>query len=443
MPTSEEHDESVSGAAAEAARMSYGRLVALLAVQWRDVSAAEDAIQDAFAAAMRDWPVSGIPEHPEAWLMTAARRRMIDAHRRDVREAAATRKVQSPVEVWQDEAGSGESIPDERLNLLLLCAHPAIDASLHSPLMLQCVLGLEASEIASAFLVPPSTMAQRLVRAKAKIREAGLRFELPEREELSGRLGAVLVAVYAAFNADWDSVPGNNAGRGLGQEAIWLGRVLAGRMPEEPEVLGLLALMLYCHARRSARRVDGRYVPLTEQDCKRWNRSEIAEAERLLKRAAQARAAREDSGLPGRFQLEAAIQSVHAARALTGEVDWSALMQLYRGLLQVEPSIGALVGCAAVTAEVSGAREGLEVLDRIQPEDVVAYQPYWATRGVLLIRAGQMVEGCAAIERACGLTEDEAVRRYLFEQIRAGRARERGAGGRRGLTEFGGEFGGE
>ncbi len=358
--------------------------------------------------------------------MTAARRKMVDGHRRRAAEgralsASATGSGAGEETGWEAEVlGGGVKIPDERLKLLFLCAHPAIDAGVHTPLMLQCVLGLDAAEIASAFLVPPAAMSQRLVRAKTKIRQTAMRFELPEEQELRARLEAVLTAVYAAYGAGWESATVAGETRGLAQEAIWLGRVLAELMPDEPEVLGLLALMLYSHSRRNARRVAGRFVPLMEQACERWDRRDIAEAESLLKRAAQRRLERGESGLPGRHQLEAAIQSVHAARALTGEVDWEAVAQLYRGLMAAAPSVGAAVGLAAALGEAGDVRGGLAVLDELAGETVAGYQPYWATRGMLLLRAGEQAAGRDALERACGLTEDEAVREYLRGQM-AGR----------------------
>ena len=304
------------------------------------------------------------------------------------------------------------SLPDERLKLLFVCAHPAIDADMRTPLMLQTVLGLEGAEIARAFLVAPATMSQRLVRAKNKIRHAGIAFEIPEAHELPERLEAVLDAIYAAYGNGWEDAAGVDArARGLTEEAIWLARVLLEVLPDEPEVQGLLALMLHCEARRPARRsADGRFVPLSEQDATQWNAAMIAEAERLLARAAKfARA--------GRFQLEAAIQSVHAERARTGCTDWHAIALFYEHLVQLFPALGAQVARAAAVAEVRGARKGLELLDELEGEAVASYQPYWAVRAHLLKGMNRYDEAVDAFDRALGLADDDAVRGQLLERL--------------------------
>jgi RNA polymerase sigma-70 factor (ECF subfamily) len=287
--------------AEEAARASYGRLVAILAHRTRDIAAAEDALSEALVSALAVWPRRGVPKNPEAWLLTAARNRLKNAARADhVRRVAGPEVVLRNIPEDQDDG-----LPDPRLRLMFVCAHPAIDPAARTPLMLQTVLGIDAARIAQAFLVEPAAMSQRLVRAKARIRDAGLRFELPRPEELEERLGAVLDAVYAAFGRGWDELDHPEAPETLTSEAIWLARLLAALMPEEPEPKGLLALMLYCTARRAARRdAAGAFVPLNRQDARLWNRSMIVEAEGLLTRAAQA-------GRFGRFQCEAAFQSVH------------------------------------------------------------------------------------------------------------------------------------
>jgi RNA polymerase sigma-70 factor (ECF subfamily) len=301
--------------------------------------------------------------------------------------------------------------PDERLKLLFVCAHPAIDADMRTPLMLQTVLGLEGAEIARAFLVAPTTMSQRLVRAKNKIRHAGIAFEVPEPRELPERLEAVLDAIYAAYGNGWEDAAGvDTRARGLTEEAIWLARVLLEVMPDEPEVQGLLALMLHCEARRSARRSSGRFVPLSEQDPQRWNAVTIAEAERLLARAAT-------FGRPGRFQIEAAIQSVHAERARTGYTDWHAIALFYERLVQLSPALGALVARAAAVAEVKGARRGLELLDELDATVVASYQPYWAVRAHLLKGVNRYGEAVDAFDRALGLADDDAVRRQLLDRL--------------------------
>jgi RNA polymerase sigma-70 factor (ECF subfamily) len=278
--------------------------------------------------------------------------------------------------------------------------------------MLQAVLGLDAARIASAFLVAPAAMGQRLVRAKQRIRDAGIRFEVPERGELAARLDSVLDAIYAAYGSGWDDVAGADPRRrGLAEEAIWLGRLAARLLPDEPEALGLLALMLHCEARRAARRTDaGRYVPLTQQDVGRWSRAMIDEAEATLVAASR-------FGRPARFQLEAAIQSAHAQRAATGRTDWDAIALLYEGLVRLVPGIGARVGHAAALAEARDARTGLAALDRIAPTTVQAYQPYWALRGHLLMRLGRRLDAMPAYERALGLSEDRAVCDFLLDRL--------------------------
>ena len=391
-----------------AARDSYGRLVTFLAARSRDIAAAEDALADAFRAALETWPRDGVPDRPEAWLLTAARRRLIDGARRLQVRAEAVPGLRLAAEEAQDLAETGR-FPDERLKLLFVCAHPAIDAAMHTPLMLQTVLGLDAARIASAFLVSPAAMGQRLSRAKVKIRDAGIAFELPEAKELPPRLDAVLQAVYAAYGSGWDDVAGADPRRkGLAAEAIDLGRMLRPLLPAEPEVEGLLALMLYCEARREARRGPaGEFIPLSEQDTAQWSMPMVAEAERILASAAQ-------DGRMGRFQLEAAIQSVHTQRARTGETDWEVIALLYGGLVRLAPTIGARVGQAAAVAEARGAAAGWALLQAIPAEAVASYQPYWALAAHLLRRLGKPAD--TAYERAIGLCEDPAMRAFLLRR---------------------------
>src|SRR5579862_4382820 len=288
---------------------------------------------------------------------------------------------------------------------------PGIDPALHTPLMLQTVLGLDAVRIAHAFLISPTTMGQRLVRAKTKIRRAGIQFEVPQAGELADRLDAVLEAIYAAFGIGWDDMAGvDQRGRDLAEEALWLARVLLQLMPGEAEVRGLLALMLHCEARRPARRgPDGRYVPLSEQDSQRWSLPLIEEAEHHLAEASS-------RGRMGRFQLEAAIQSVHAERARSGRTEWTAITLFYEQLIRISPTLGTRTGYAAAVAEANGPEEGLAVLDRIDLNDVAAYQPYWAVRAHLLQRLGKTSEAADSLDRAIGLAEDPAVRQFLLQK---------------------------
>jgi predicted RNA polymerase sigma factor len=392
------------------ARESYGRLVAYLSSHTRDVASAEDALSDALIAALKTWPRDGLPQNPEAWLMTAARRSFIDLVRhRQVVEASEPTLVLLSEE--RNEATLSVDFPDDRLKLLFVCAHPAIDAAMHTPLMLQTVLGLDAARIAGAFLVSPKTMGQRLVRAKTKIRDGGIQFEVPQDRELPARLDAVLEAIYAAFGIGWDDMAGvDQPGRDLTEEAIWLARVLLQLMPREAEVRGLLALMLHCDARRPARRGrDGRFIPLSEQDTTQWSLPLIEEAERHLAEALE-------RGRAGRFQLEAAIQSVHAERARSGATDWGAIAMFYEQLIRTSPTLGPRTGYAAAIAEANGPAAGLAALDAIGTEDVAGYQPYWAVRAHLLQRLGKKTEALEAYDQAIGLAEDPAVREFLLRK---------------------------
>ncbi len=301
-------DHAAREAAEAVARRSYGKLVAYLSARTRDVAAAEDALAEAFAAALADWP-SGIPKNPEGWLVTVARRKAIDAVRR--RQSGEENAAQVRLMTEELEAAEASDIPDQRLALMFACAHPAIDAGIRAPLILQTILGFDAATIASAFLVAPATMGQRLARAKNKIRQAGVPFRVPERTELRERLDAVLAAIYAAFAEGWSDPAGTEARRrNLAEEGIWLGRLVVSLLPDEPEALGLLALMLFAEARRGARRnAEGDYVPLAEQDTAAWDADLIDEAEALLRGASS-------MNVIGRYQLEAAVQSAHVVRRL-------------------------------------------------------------------------------------------------------------------------------
>jgi RNA polymerase sigma-70 factor (ECF subfamily) len=413
---------SAHRAAERAARQSYGKLVAWLAARSRDVAVAEDALSEAFAAALATWPAQGVPHAPEAWLLATARRRLIDMARRRRTSEAAVDHLLLSIEEAAARAGDTGGVPDQRLRLLFACAHPAIDPAMRSPLMLQTVLGLDAAAIAAAFLLPPATMGQRLVRAKRRIRDAGIPFRLPERADLPARLDAVLEAIYAAFSAGWADPAGLDQRRqGLVEEALWLGRMLAHLLPDEPEVLGLLALMLHATARSAARRgADGGYVPLTAQDPALWDGAAIAEAEQALREASALRRI-------GRFQLEAAVQSVHAARRRTGRTDWAAIVDLYDGLAALTGSAVVGVNRSIALAETDGAAAGLAALDALSAEPgLAAYQPYWAARADLLSRLDRIAAADAAYEHALALEADPAARRFLADRRAALQPRSRG-----------------
>jgi RNA polymerase sigma-70 factor (ECF subfamily) len=399
--------DEASRAAERVARESFGRLVAFLAARTRDVAGAEDALAEAFAQALSQWPVSGVPENPAAWLLTAARRRASDARRRRNLEAGGAERL--ALMAGELEAASAEAIPDRRLALMFACAHPAIDRAVRAPLILQAVLGLTAADIAAAFLVPPAAMGQRLVRAKTRLRDAGVPFRIPDREELPERLAAVLEAIYAAYARGW----GDEAPR-LAEEAMWLAEVVVGLMPDEPEAKGVLALMCYAEARRPARRTaDGAFVPLEEQDVALWDKSALGMAERLLREASRA-------GPSGRYQIEAAIQSAHVARRLGGAATWPAIVALYDHLLELTHSPVAALNRAVALAETEGPEAALAALVPLaNDERLAAYQPYWAARGALLARAGRAAEARVALTRALGLADDPAVRAWLRGRLEA------------------------
>jgi predicted RNA polymerase sigma factor len=401
-------DESARSIAEAVARRSYGKLVAFLSARTRDVAAAEDALSEAFASALAAWPVSGCPENPEAWLLTVARRKLIDLNRR----ARTAEQAAPDLQLFANEFGDASiemEIPDRRLALMFACAHPAIDVGVRAPLMLQALLGLDAQLIASAFLTSPTAMSQRLVRAKSKIRQAGIPFKEPASEELPARLETVLDAIYAAFAQGWmDPGATDVSRRDLAEEALFLGRLLVELLPTEPEALGLLALMLHAHARSRARRSPlGAYVPLSQQDTSLWDSDMIDVAESLLHRA-------RTLNRIGRFQLEGALQSAHVHRRRTGENNWSAVLQLYDRLLELSGSPVVAINRVLALAEVAGARRALAELDLIAADArVLGYQPYWATRADLLARAGETLSAREAYDRAIGLESDDAVRAFL------------------------------
>ena len=405
---------SAGRSAGVAARDSYGRLLVLLAASTSDLAAAEDALADAFERALRTWPSQGVPASPDAWLLTVARNRLRDQWK----SAREQRSV--PLDAGQNALAhiddiDVDSIPDRRLELMLVCAHPAINRAVRTPLMLNTVLGFTASQIGQAFSMPPSAMATRLVRAKKRIKAAGIPFRIPDRADLPARMTSVLEAVYAAYVIDWATGPvidwatGPQARR-LPSEAMHLAEVLTGLVPGDPEARGLAALIELSAARAPAR-VDagGRFVPLADQDPSLWDSHLISRAHEHL-RAAHAR------GQLGRFQLEAAIQAVHCARGRCGTTDWPTLLTLHRILHAVAPSLGSGVALAAVTAEVDGPAAGLATLDKLLEEagePARRFQPAKATRAHLLDRLGRKQESVAAYDSAISLTNDTGARQYL------------------------------
>ncbi|WP_427915522.1 RNA polymerase sigma factor [Ramlibacter sp. MMS24-I3-19] len=410
-------------AAEQVARRSYGKLVAILAARTRDVAGAEDALAEAFASALAEWPARGVPHAPEGWLLTVARRRMVDAVRMRLHDEAAAAQLSILSDIDESEEGW---LPDRRLGLLFACAHPGIDPAVRAPLMLQVVLGFDAAAIGSAFLVAPAAMSQRLVRAKAKIRHAGIPLEEPAPREMPDRLDAVLAAIYAAYTEGWIDAGGTDPHRrNLSDEALWLARLTVALLPAEPEALGLLSLLLHTHARRHARRdAGGRYVQLAEQSMASWDDAMIDEAEALLRQASTA-------GRPGRYQLEAAIQSAHAARRRGHPTDWAGIVRLYDGLLGMTQSPVTAINRAVALANATDARTGLRALEEVAGDKRLGdYQPYWAARADLLARCGEAREAMQAYQRAIGLEQDPAVRDFLLQRagkLKCGRTTTTGA----------------
>jgi RNA polymerase sigma-70 factor (ECF subfamily) len=408
-----EGGEQARATADAVARRSYGKLVAFLAVRTRDVSAAEDALSEAFAAALARWPRDGCPANPEGWLLTVARRKMVDVLRRLSRSQTESIDLQAvALQAAADllaAAPPDSEIPDERLAMMFACTHPAIDAGIHAPIILQAVMGLDAARIASAFLVSPSAMGKRLVRAKDKIRHSGIPFCVPCREELPARLDAVLDAIYAAFTEGWTDPGGVDViRRDLSEEALFLSGLVAELMPSEPEALGLLALLLHAEARRGARRSPaGAFVPLADQNPALWNAQQIADAEALLRRASAL-------GVIGRFQLEAALQSAHVDRCRTARNNWPRVLELYDALLELAGSPVVAINRALAVAEVHGAAAGLKAMPDLNTDNRLAqYQPYWATLAELLARSGAYDEARHAYGIAIGLEQNSAVCRFL------------------------------
>jgi predicted RNA polymerase sigma factor len=407
--------DKAATAAIVSARQSYGRLLALLASRSGDLAGSEDALAEAFAQAVEAWPNKGVPTNPEAWLMAVAKNRQLDVWRSAAQQTRVA-LVEEEVEDVLITDVDHDAIPDERLKLLFVCAHPAIDSALRAPLMLQTVLGIEADAIGAAFLVPTATMAQRLVRVKRKIKEAGIPFETPSQSDMPERLESVLEAIYGAYAIGWQDWLGsakegsNNPDESLAEEAGYLANLLAQLLPDEPEVLGLASYLALASSRRNARfDAAGNFVPLDKQDTSLWNAEDIAAGEQLLRTASS-------MSKFGRFQLEAAIESVHINRKQSGLTDWASLALLYEGLLRVAPSAGVAVARAVAVGHAQGHEQGLAALEQL-PEDVrLRFQSAWVAKSHLLEIGGLKVAALEALDRAIELTKHAKLTDHLVKR---------------------------